>query len=173
MSDTKALGKSINSIIEAFTSDKLAEDLIEESFGSEIQPNEYYPVDAFLGALEKIEKEYGELVLKSVGKNVMKHAAWPSNINDLESVLKSIDQAYQMNHQPSDPSVIGSYKFEKIDDDSYTITADNPYPCQFDLGLIEGAAKSFDKAARIDHKEGLCRKRGDNKCVYEIETIKL
>jgi predicted hydrocarbon binding protein len=168
MSQMQALGKSINAILDAFVSKQLAEEIVAESFGTIIQPNSFYPVESFLEALAKIEDEYGELVLRSIGKKMMSNAEWPQNVNDLESVLQSINAAYQMNTRPNDPSIIGSYKFQKISDKSFTITCDNPYPCVFDEGIITGAAKAFDKKARISHKEGSCRKNGNRHCVYEI-----
>ncbi len=44
------------------------------------------------------------------------------------------------------------------------MTCDDPYPCDFDMGILHGFAARFSQDAllvRVKHGEGGCRKRGD------------
>jgi hypothetical protein len=49
------------------------------------------------------------------------------------------------------------------------MSCDNPYPCAFDLGIIETIASRFEKTSRVEHHAGTCRHRGDDVCHYRVE----
>jgi hypothetical protein len=68
---------------------------------------------------------------------------------------------------------IGHYGFEKIDDQKIKMVCDNPYPCDFDRGIITNTAKIFspdkNKFPRVEHDQsGVCRKKGDESCNYIV-----
>lgn len=164
-------GNALSAILKAFLSENLAYKMIQEGLGvQDIVPDKMYPIDGFLKPLFAIEKKIGALVLNKVGTKMMESAAWPPNIKTLEDVLKSINVAYKMNHKPNDAKNIGEYIYSKLEDKKYTITATNPYPCDFDLGIIQGAVKKFAPTAIVKHVSGSCRKNGDMKCIYEIKV---
>ena len=48
--------------------------------------------------------------------------------------------AYHMNHRNG---IIGDYKFEKTSDTSAKIICTNPYPDEFDKGIITTMARRF------------------------------
>ncbi len=156
---------------------------ILSSYGiNDIQPDEWYPAQSYLNAFKVISEKLGDKVVRQMGKNIPKSAKWPSGIKDIESALASIDIAYHINHRKNgkplfDPDTgkieegIGHYRFEKIDDHSAKIICDSPYPCDFDMGIIEAVANKFrpqGKTVKITHEENACRKRGDKACTYII-----
>ncbi|MHA1521897.1 MAG: hypothetical protein ACTSVZ_12210 [Promethearchaeota archaeon] len=165
----KINGQTINSIKKALLSEKLASKFIIEAVGEEVKDDEYYPADGFLRALNSIGEKMNVVILKKVGTKIMESAQWPPGVDSLESALKSISVAYKMNHRPNDTAIIGDYIYNKLSDEACTITATNPYPCDFDEGIVEGVAKSFETNIFIEHVEGSCRKNGDSKCVYLIK----
>jgi hypothetical protein len=99
----------------------------------------------------------------------MDYAIWPSNVQNLEAALRSIDIAYKMNHNPNDN--IGSYQFEKDSDNIFKIICDNPYPCVFDQGILMGVTKKFHPNSLITHGPESCREKNGNHCTYTIKVL--
>ena len=106
-------------------------------------------------------------------------------IRTVEAALLSIDVAYHMNHRLNGELLydarngimkegIGHYGFEKISPRSARMVCVNPYPCQFDRGIIEATAEKFkpvDSALVTVRCDGtrLCRDGGADSCAYLIE----
>ena len=148
----------------------------------DVQAKKWYPAQNYLDAFKEISEKLGDIVIRQIGKKIPESAKWPPEIKTIEDALSSIDVAYHLNHRKNkkvmfDPSTgrmdegIGHYKFEKVDDHTAKIVCDNPYPCDFDMGIIEATANKFKpkgKIVRITHEEGSCRKKGDRFCTYIV-----
>ncbi len=67
---------------------------------------------------------------------------------------------------------IGHYHYNKIDENKVEIRCDNPYPCDFDRGIVEQMAKRFKPTGviiKIKHNEAEgCRKKGGKFCIYIV-----
>jgi hypothetical protein len=65
---------------------------------------------------------------------------------------------------------IGAYGYAPADRErKITCVCDNPYPCDFDRGLITGFAQRFERQARINHDDRApCRKTGGDSCTYVV-----
>ena len=102
-------------------------------------------------------------------------------------VEEGIDVAYHMNHRngrqeimydpqrtPARLDGIGSYRCDFAPDKREAVlVCDNPYPCQFDQGIITEMVHRFKPQdslyARVNHVSGVpCRKRGDASCTYQV-----
>ena len=133
------------------------------------QPGKWYPQQAYLDAFKKIADKLGAATLKGVGKKILEKAAWPLNINCAEKALASVDVAYHMNHRGGG---IGRYRFEKTGDRAGKMICETPYPCAFDLGILEAAAKKFapaDALVRVTHDDRQpCRNKGGESCTYLV-----
>ena len=69
---------------------------------------------------------------------------------------------------------IGHYVYEAAGDRKLKMTGHNPYPCEFDRGIIEAMAKRFKPAGaalvRVKHDDSApCRKTGADSCTYWVE----
>jgi hypothetical protein len=142
----------------------------------------WYPIQNWLAAHDAIAETVGGRALFQVGQYIPRHAPLPPGINDIHSALGSVDAAYHMNHRKKgkvmfDPATgeklggIGSYGYAPADRGERKITSvcDNPYPCDFDRGLLAGFAQRFEKLARIAHDDrGPCRKTGGSSCTYIV-----
>lgn len=106
------------------------------------QPGQWYPQQAFLNGFKMVADKTGPAVMKNIGKSIPEHAKWPPSVNSIETGLLSVDVAYHMNHRKGN---IGSYKMNKVNPRSVTMVCNNPYPDNFDFGLIESVAKKFSK----------------------------
>ncbi len=63
---------------------------------------------------------------------------------------------------------IGHYHYKKVDDEQKAIlTCENPYPCDFDRGIIFAMGRRFDLNAKVIHDDSKpCRKKGASSCTY-------
>jgi hypothetical protein len=134
------------------------------------QPNAeaWYRQQSWLSAFETIASKVGPATLKNVGKKIPETAAWPPDVKTIEQALNSIDVAYHMNHRGGE---IGHYVCEKIGERSIRIVADTPYPCDFDLGVVEATARKFAPVGvtpTVTHNGAGCRKQGGMKCSYVV-----
>lgn len=167
----KIIGQTINSIKKAFVSEALATKFIVEAVGEDIDPEKFYLAEDFLNAMKNIGSSMNPAVLRNVGTKIIESAQWPQGIDSLSAGLASISVAYKMNHKPNDPSIIGDYIYAKTGEGKYTITCTNPYPCEFDEGIVNGVARTFEKSVYVKHMDGPCRKKGDDRCVYQVRKI--
>ena len=133
---------------------------------------EWYPQQAWLDAFKEIAEKTGPATLKAIGKKIPELALWPPDVDTIEKALASIDMAYHMNHRGGD---IGHYNFEKTGEQSGKMVCDNPYPCDFDLGIIEATAKRFAPkgvSTNVKHDDSQpCRKKGDDSCTYFVSWL--
>jgi hypothetical protein len=65
---------------------------------------------------------------------------------------------------------IGHYGYLPVAGENRIVsTCRNPYPCDFDLGILTAMAKRFAPDATVDHVEGeTCRKSGADECTYVV-----
>ena len=144
----------------------------------------WYSQQAWLNAFKQIAEKIGSGTIRTIGTKIVESAQWPPHVNSLETALGSIDVAYHMNHRISgnvlfNPETgkmsegIGHYTSEKISDNEFRISCENPYPCDFDKGLLKGVVERFKPAGkRVEFLENVksgCRNQSAHKCTYYIK----
>lgn len=134
------------------------------------RPGEWYPQQACLNAFKAVAEKIGPHALYSIGTKIPESAQFPAGTDSLEKALASIDVAYHMNHRGGE---IGSYHFHKSPDGTLTLTCRNPYPCEFDRGIIEGIARKFTPPGHhlfVKHDDAApCRDKDGDSCTYRVE----
>jgi hypothetical protein len=133
------------------------------------QPGQWYPQQAWLDAFQIIAEKIGPTTLLAIGKAIPAHAQWPPQIDTIEKALDSINTAYHMNHRGGE---IGSYQFELTGPNSGRVICRNPYPSEFDQGIIYAVARKFaPKGAfpfvKLDETAPM-RKNGADSCTFLI-----
>lgn len=178
-------GQTILSVIDGMGSfEKKGIEILAKHGIAAPKPNNWYSQQAWLNAFEEIYKDIGEGTLFQIGKSIPENADWPPEIDNIEKALASIDIAYHMNHRRNgkilfDPETkemsegIGHYHFEKTGERSAKITCDNPYPAEFDKGIIEAVTRKFKPddslLVKVNHSDSPnCRHKGGDTCIYEI-----
>lgn len=147
-----------------------------------IDPDGWFPQEAWLRAFERIASDVGEMSLFQIGQKIPENAKFPDWVDGIEKAIASIDVAYHMNHRKAgtvmfDPGAgtmtegIGHYGFERVTGQNLIVSkCENPYPCQFDLGIVTAMAKRFEPMSRTRHDDSApCRRRGDRSCTYRVE----
>ncbi len=137
----------------------------------DIQPDSWYSLQALLDVFRDVDRgDFSSVLdLVHIGMRIPEHALWPPAIQTVEDAFFSIDEAYHMNHKDGD---IGHYFVELIGEDTLKVIAENPYPCDFDYGLLYAIAKHYlpeGKHLVVEHDtDAPCRKHGDASCTYHV-----
>lgn len=184
-------GVSINAIVEAF---KLFPSIALKRLAThgiggvrqrggeiEIDTEAWYPQQSWLDAFKDIAQSVGNQALFQIGQHVPKHAVFPPHVTDIKGGIASIDVAYHMNHKKAgqvmfDPATgkmiegIGHYGFEPSPDRNQIVSVcKNPYPCNFDHGILTAIARRFEKRAIVEHDaRAECRQKDGDSCTYVI-----
>ncbi|HPA73676.1 MAG TPA: hypothetical protein PKY31_15510 [Spirochaetota bacterium] len=149
------------------------------------EPGKWYPQQSWLNAFKAITQATGDFTLFNIGKKIPENAQFPPEINTMDKALAAIDVAYHMNHRVNgqimfDPGTgkmlegIGHYKFHRAGDREIRMVCENPYPSDFDRGIIEAMAQKFKPAGagvvivRLDESQPT-RKKGANSCTYTVK----
>lgn len=135
-------------------------------------PNAWYPLPAFMKAMDEFQHQFGQEFMRKVGQFIFSNAVFPPGIDSLEKGLGSVDTAYHMNHNfvGSAKDDVGHYLWKIEGSKRGIMICDNPYPCSFDLGIVETIAHQFDAKAKILHDDKKpCRHTGGDSCTYIVE----
>lgn len=142
--------------------------LVDNGLG-ELQDGAWYSQQAWLNAFKQIAERTGPGALKTIGRRIICSAYWPPEVRTVEKALASIDQAYHLNHRGGE---IGSYHYSKLGERMARIVCNNPYPCDFDIGVIDGAVKRFarphERPLIVHERPDVCRKSLADACSYLI-----
>ena len=179
----EVIGTSIFSVISSLPSIPFIVEKYFQEVGlpipAELNHNEWYSQEKWLKIFKVISDKAGPNTLLNIGKKIPENALFPKEINSLEEALLSIDIAYHMNHRNSTGQVlydnnvklegIGHYLYIKNENEHFPkMVCENPYPCDFDRGIITAMAQKYEPDAVILHSSKECRKDGFNSCTYTI-----
>ena len=131
-------------------------------------PTEWYPQQAWLDSFEVIATELEPHILDRLGEQIPDIADWPAGFAGVEEALRSIDEAYQINHRGGE---IGYYRVERIDDKTADVQCRNPYPCPIDRGIIRAVAREnapVESFVFVDERGMECRRDGADQCTYTV-----
>jgi hypothetical protein len=178
-------GQTVLSFVEGLGAMKqLGLKILSENGITEPASDKWYPQQSWLNAFRQISEKVGPRTLYIIGKSIPENAQFPPDIDNIEKALASIDVAYHMNHSLHGKPLfnqqtgnmqegIGHYSFKKTGDNQAEIVCDNPYPCDFDKGIIDAMAHKFKPAnafVKTTHEESEgCRKKGQNSCRYVVK----
>ncbi len=109
------------------------------------KPGQWYSQQAWLNAFRKISEKTGANALRNIGRKIPENAQFPPQIDSIDKALGAIDMAYHMNHRGGE---IGHYNFKLVGDGKAAMVCNNPYPDEFDFGLIEAMANRFKPAGK-------------------------
>jgi hypothetical protein len=143
-----------------------AQEILADNGIEEPEPDEWYPQQAWLDAFEEVANSVGTSTLNNIGQSIPEHAEWPPGVDGVVEAIESIDLAYHQNHRGGD---IGHYEAKQVDDSTVRVECTNPYPCDFDQGIIKAVGREFsDEFVRVEEIGNTCRNDGDEKCSYEV-----
>lgn len=146
------------------------------------QPDSWYPQQAWLDSFKTISEKIGPRTLFAIGRKILDAVEWPPFVKNLETGLGAIDMNYHrvhridgvpmLNEQTGEMTPgIGHYEFRGITSEkSALMVGNNPYPSEFDRGLITAMGRRFKPGleVRLDTTQPT-RTQGADSCTYIIE----
>lgn len=132
------------------------------------RPDDWYPQQAWLDALEAVTDDLEPHLLDRLGEQVPNLPGFAGESETVEAGLWSIDEAYQRNHRGGE---LGYYRFEKTGERRGEVECRNPYPCIMDRGIVRGAAKRYaplNAFVFVEERGSTCRRRGDDACTFTV-----
>ncbi len=172
--EVEVLGQSIMAMIGGMELLKTrALKILADNGIPKLEPQGWYPMRNAVTAIRSIEEKIGPVTMRAVGRKIPEHAKFPPDIRTIEDALRSVDMAYQMNHRKQQGRSIGGYRFEPAPTGrGGRMLCDNPYPCNFDHGIIEALCERFRPKdaiwVRVEHDPQSCRQKGDGACTYHV-----
>lgn len=154
-------GQTINSFLDVLKEDQeMITEFLSKNNIKNLKPDDWYLMTDWLKAFKMLGDEIGEKTLFMVGKGILDNAKMPPNITEIHSSLALINVAYHMNHRLDGTVMfdesngqmlqgIGNYEYTKTSENSGTMVVDNPYPCEFDRGVITAMARKFKPLAQV------------------------
>lgn len=178
-------GEAILSVVDGATMKGIAIAILARHGITEPRPGTWHSQQPWLNSFREIYASIGANTCYQIGRKIPENATFPPDIDHLEKALQSIDVAYHLNHRIDgeilfDPSTgrmqegIGHYGYEKIGPRSVRMVCHNPYPCDFDRGIIDAMARKFKPNGslfvKVTHDDTApCRKKGADACTYMVE----
>jgi hypothetical protein len=164
-------GGTVHAVVDgmgAFKTKALA--ILKENGIADLRAESWYSQQAWLNAFKAIAESIGPKTLYAIGQKIPENAKFPPGLDTIEKALSSLDAAYRANHRGGD---IGSYRAQATGPKSATLVCRNPYPCEFDHGLIHAVAQRFKPAGslavKVTHDAAApCRKQGADACTYLV-----
>jgi len=114
------------------------------------------------------EHNSNSLSLVAVGMKIPEKIAWPDTISALSEAFKVFEKIYQRAHRNGE---VGNYSMKEIGPHHIQVIADNPYPSDFDYGIIVGISRKFSPEgvnAMVTRADSPSRLQGDDYCVFDI-----
>jgi hypothetical protein len=183
-------GLTVRAIVDGFRAFKQIPSriLMEEGIGccdaeglSQVDPEGWYPQQAWLRVFERITKELRGSNLLAIGMRIPDNARFPRGVVEIHGAMASIDVAYHMNHRKEglvmlDSATgamaegIGHYGYEPVPHERRIVSrCENPYPCEFDRGILTAMARRYESIADVTHDDREpCRRRGAESCTYHV-----
>jgi hypothetical protein len=165
----EVLGRSVLAIVGGMENNRVrALQLLAEQGLSPLEPERWYAQQPVLDVFRTIFERIGPSTVRAIGRKVPDWAIFPQ-AHDIAQALRGIEEAYHANHRGGP---IGHYHFQSTGPRSAHVVCENPYPCDFDLGLVEAVAEKnrpLDSLrVRVEHAPGACRKQGADACTYAV-----
>ena len=132
-------------------------------------PEESFPASHFLAAMSELQDQFGAPFMRKVGSIIFDNAVFPPGIDNVAKGMELVHTAYYMNHSDEAKGRIGGYHWHPTSARAGKMLCDNPYPCAFDLGIIETIARRFEPEAKVAHEPGTCRHQAGDACAYAVE----
>jgi hypothetical protein len=176
---------AVKAVINSMERGKETRNEILLKHGINIEENEWFLQQDWLDSFKEIAENLGERNLFMIGKAIIENAQFPP-INTLQEGLGAIDVAYHMNHKIDGKVLfdgatgkisdgIGNYKLVEYNEAERKakMICDNPYPSEFDRGIITQVVRKFRPADSFKDEVTLdlsqaCRSQGGDSCTYNI-----
>lgn len=145
---------------------KEAHAILQKHGMSHVDENSWYPQQSLLNIYRDLASlEFYNMV--SIGMKVPDNAPFPPDCS-VEEALAVINEAYQNHHRGGD---VGEYRYEPMGEREARIICRNPYPSDFDYGVIYRLVQKYMPAdsrgvTLVRDESAPNRKKGGDSCTF-------
>lgn len=166
----EVLGDVVLSFVEVMGAFKrLAQGILEDNGIRNPEAGRWYSQQAWLNSFKSISENIGPNTVFLLARQIPTSADIDAEIDTLEKALFSLDEAYRKCHRGGEA---GHYIFVKTGERTGQMHTLNPYPCDFDRGLLDALSRRFEPANPyldiVHHDSAQCKGRGADSCTYTI-----
>lgn len=159
-------GAALNSFVLALgDSHDIVQKILADAGVDRIDPQRWYDLDWALSIYDRITKEVGPGAVRAVGKKMIEAAVYPPGIDNVQTLLMSLDAAFHLNARGPD---IGNITCTIEDDHSATLDWAVQGPCALCIGILEGSCARYGVKALVEHAPGGCKDSGAPTCIYYV-----
>jgi len=168
--DLEVTGELVGAVaggIEKFSADArtAARQAVEDADLAPVESDEWYPLGAYVDAIEAIHDLVGDQAVHALGQRVTRAVTFADAVDDVPAALAALDEVYRAQHRGGDA---GGYEFRQIGDEDGRIECHTPYPCAFDRGIVEGVAVAHADGFVCVTEIGACQRDGSGRCTYDV-----
>ena len=142
--------------------------LLAEQGITAVDPESWYPWQAYLNAQRAIYEVVGPHTVGRIGRMLVEEASFTSEIDGIHAALSTLDRDYRLRHRGKD---VGGFAYQPTGDRSGRMAIRNPYPCELDRQVVEALCRRFrppeSLTVYVKH-EGGCRNDGAEECVLDL-----
>ena len=133
------------------------------------EPTRWYRLAPFALAMQRFEQTFGADASYDVGLASSRRlvgAVGPTP-TDVPSLLGAIDRAMIDNVRRASGVPVGDAigHYAMVDG---AIASTSPWPCGNDHGLLAGLVEQLDRDLVLEHRDGVCRRKGSRACHYRM-----
>lgn len=172
----KIRGSSVAAVLAALENFRHTADAILRGHGiADPDPEGWYSQQAWLDACCEMAATLGGPTVRLIAGKIPAVSRLPPGIDSIPAFLARLDEAYHPSHRGE----VGHYRYRPLGrvtarSGRAEVVCDNPYPCEYDEGLIESSCRACAGpeagAVRVGHdRTKPCRKRGVESCTLVVE----
>lgn len=159
-------GAALNSFILALGhAHEVVHKILSDAGVERIDPERWYEFDWARSIYHKIGAQVGRGALIEVGRRMIQTAEYPPGIDDIPTLLMSLDVAYHLNARGPD---IGEIRCIIEEQHCATLVWTPTFPCELNIGILEGSCARYGARALVEHGGGGCMNDGATSCTYHV-----
>lgn len=139
--EVEVSGRAILQVVETMPSHAAAKarEVLDDVGIEDPREGEWYPREAWIAALEVVERRLGEATLRELGTTVVGDIRMPSGATDLDGAVEAVDRAYRANLRGP---VDDGYRVLGSADDRVVVRCETPHPPAFDEAVLRETART-------------------------------
>lgn len=178
--DVEVYGAVVLSVINGMGEFKsMGENILSQHGIKRPQADLWYPQQPWLDSFKTISEKIGQRTLFAIGKKILEAVEWPAWINSFDTGMQAINMNYHLRHRIDGVPMlneqtgettpgIGHYDYKgKTGDTSAVMVCTNPYPSEFDRGILTAMGRKFHGALEVQlDPTQPTRTQGADSCTY-------
>ncbi|MBN2134754.1 MAG: hypothetical protein JW737_03405 [Acidobacteria bacterium] len=163
--DVKVSGGAILAFLDALNNRELGLKYLEKHGILNIEAKKFYSQQAFLLTQKDLAETMGvAIALEATGANIPLELP-PEKAKTVFEIFENWQKHYMDNNIGDTESY---FRIIERGENYLLLETNNPYPCDFDRGLIKAFAHFVQPEAKVVKWGSKCRSHGDDACTYHI-----